>query len=301
MISLNPKNLTTSDLHGYLLGSIGPRPIALASTIDKNEKPNLSPFSFFNVFSAKPPICIFSPARRVRDNTIKHTLENCLLSKEVVINIVTYKMVQQTSLSSTEYDKCVNEFTKAGFTEIPSELIAPPRVKESPIQLECKVNDIIHLGNEGGAGNLVICEILLIHIKNSVLNTENKIDPYKLDLVGRLGGNWYTRANKKSLFQVQKPLKTKGIGIDSIPNGIKNSLILSGNDLGKLGNVEKIPGKDEVEKIKKIQEIQNILSQVSSEKQQDELLHKLAKKHLEKNDIHKAWLTLLINKLKDNV
>ena len=298
MISLNPKNLTASDLHGYLLGSIGPRPIALASTIDKNGKPNLSPFSFFNAFSAKPPICIFSPARRVRDNTIKHTLENCLLSKEVVINIVTYEIVQQTSLSSTEYDKGINEFTKAGFTEIPSELITPPRVKESPIQLECKVNDIIHLGNEGGAGNLVICEILLIHIKDSVLNTENKIDPDKLDLVGRLGGNWYTRANKKSLFQVEKPLKTKGIGIDSIPNGIKNSLILSGNDLGKLGNVEKIPGKDEMEKLKQTQEIQNILSQASSEKQQDELLHKLAKKYLEKNDIHKAWLTLLINKLK---
>jgi len=297
MISLNPKSLNTSELHNYLLGSIGPRPIALASTIGKNGAPNLSPFSFFNAFSVKPPICIFSPARRVRNNTTKHTLENCLLSKEVVINIVTYDMVQQTSLSSTEYDKGINEFTKAGFTEISSDIVNPPRVKESPIQLECKVNDIIHLGYEGGAGNLVICEILLIHIRDSILNTEKKIDPCKLDLVGRLGGDWYTRANKESLFQVKKPLRKKGIGIDSIPNSIKNSLILSGNDLGKLGNIEKIPTKDEVEKLAHTQEIQDILSQKGSDKKQNELLHKLAKKYLEKNEINKAWLTLLINKL----
>ena len=247
MLRINPQEVSIAELHGHLLGAVGPRPIALTSTVDASGNPNLSPFSFFNVFSANPPIAIFSPARRVRNNTTKHTLENVLDNKEVVINLVSHRMVQQTSLSSTEYEKGVNEFDKAGFTAIASEAVKPFRVKESPVQLECVVNEVIALGNEGGAGNLVICEIKLIHIDESILNEAGKIDPNKIDLVGRMGGNWYCRASQDAIFEVKKPLTTLGIGIDQIPSFIRNSDILSGNDLGILGNVEHIPSMEEVE------------------------------------------------------
>ncbi len=246
MVSINPKEISVSRLHGYLLGAVAPRPIALASTIDENGNVNLSPFSFFNVFSANPPVMIFSPARRVRDNTTKHTLENVLQTKEVVINIVNYDMVQQMSLSSTEYHQGVNEFKKAGFTQLDSLLVKPPRVGESPVQFECKVNQVISLGNEGGAGNLVICEVVQLHINEAVLDTDGKINPEKLDAVARMGGSWYNRS-KEGMFQIPKPLSTMGIGVDSLPETIQSSTILSGNDLALLGGIEELPSQQEIE------------------------------------------------------
>jgi len=240
MISYAPNELKTGKLHGYLLGAVSPRPICFASTVDKNGAVNLSPYSFFNVFSAKPPIMIFSPARRVRDNTTKHTLENVLATKEVVINIVSHAMVQQMSLSSTEYAEGVNEFEKAGFTEIASDLVQPPRVKEAPVQFECKVKEVVSLGNEGGAGNLVICEVVKLHINEAILDSEENIDPSKIDTVARMGGNWYSRA-KNGMFEVPKPLRTLGIGVDQLPENIRLSKVLTGNDLGMLANVETLP------------------------------------------------------------
>ena len=289
MLRINPQEVSIAELHGHLLGAVGPRPIALTSTVDASGNPNLSPFSFFNVFSANPPIAIFSPARRVRNNTTKHTLENVLDNKEVVINLVSHRMVQQTSLSSTEYEKGVNEFDKAGFTAIASEAVKPFRVKESPVQLECVVNEVIALGNEGGAGNLVICEIKLIHIDESILNEAGKIDPNKIDLVGRMGGNWYCRASQDAIFEVKKPLTTLGIGIDQIPSFIRNSDILSGNDLGILGNVEHIPSMQEVEQFCTTNNLKN---------ENSTTLHQKAKELLNHGNTMDAWKTLLIDKLK---
>ena len=289
MLRINPQEVSIAELHGHLLGAVGPRPIALTSTVDASGNPNLSPFSFFNVFSANPPIAIFSPARRVRNNTTKHTLDNVLDNKEVVINLVSHIMVQQTSLSSTEYEKGVNEFDKAGFTAIASEAVKPFRVKESPVQLECVVNEVIALGNEGGAGNLVICEIKLIHIDESILNEAGKIDPNKIDLVGRMGGNWYCRASQDAIFEVKKPLTTLGIGIDQIPSFIRNSDILSGNDLGILGNVEHIPSMEEVEQFCTTNNLKN---------ENSTTLHQKAKELLNHGNTMDAWKTLLIDKLK---
>lgn len=289
MLKINPHELSIAELHGHLLGAVGPRPIALASTVDATGNPNLSPYSFFNVFSANPPIAIFSPARRVRNNTTKHTLENILDNKEVVINVVSYSMVQQTSLSSTEYGKGVNEFDKAGFTAIPSETIKPFRVQESPVQLECVVNKVISLGNKGGAGNLVICEVKLVHIDESILNEARKIDPNKIDLVGRMGGNWYCRASQDAIFEVEKPLTSLGIGIDQIPSDIRNSEILSGNDLGILGNIETIPSMGEVEQFCTANKLNN---------ENDTTLHLKAKELLKQGNTMDAWKILLINKLK---
>ena len=246
MVTIDPKSIPTAQLQGYLQSSVGPRPIAFASTIDSNGVPNLSPFSFFNVFSANPPILVFSPARRVRDNTIKHTLQNAEATREVVINVVNYDMVQQTSLSSTEYPEGVNEFLKSGFTPIPSTIVKPYRVKESPVQFECKVTQIIALGTEGGAGNLILCEVVKLHIDESILDSNGAIDQHKIDLVSRLGGNWYSRSNE-GLFEVEKPLNTLGVGVDAIPDFIRESAYFDGNDLGKLGNIEKIPTEEEIE------------------------------------------------------
>ena len=230
MISFEPKDLSTGKLHSYLLSAVAPRPIAFASTIDKDGNPNLSPFSFFNVFSANPPIMIFSPARRVRDNTVKHTLENVEAIKEVVINVVNYDMVHQASLSSTEYAKGVNEFDKAGLTMLASDVVKPFRVAESPIQFECKVNDVIKLGTEGGAGNLVICEVVKFHITEEVLDDNQVIDQEKLDLVARAGGSYYNRA-KKGFFEIPKPLSTLGIGVDAMPEEVKISSDMPGEKL----------------------------------------------------------------------
>lgn len=251
MISITPQDVSTAKLHGYLLSAVSPRPIAFASTMDEDGNVNLSPFSFFNVFSANPPILIFSPARRVRDNTTKHTLENVLKTKEVVINIVNFEMVQQMSLSSTEYPDGVNEFVKAGFTQVASDMVKPPRVLESPVQFECKVNDVIALGAKGGAGNLIIAEVVKLHIKESILDAEGKIDAVKIDTVARMGANWYNRS-KEGMFEVLKPIRTMGIGVDALPTSIRNSTVLTGNDLGILGNSEKIPTEEEVREFIKL-------------------------------------------------
>ena len=298
MLHIKPKDIPVGELHQYLLGAVGPRPIALASTLDQFGNPNLSPFSFFNIFSANPPIAIFSPARRVRNNTTKHTLENVLDNKEVVINVVSYDIVQQTSLSSTEYESGVNEFTKAGLTPIQSELVKPFRVKESPVQMECVVNDVIELGQEGGAGNLVICEIKMIHISENILNDMGAIDPNKIDLVGRMGGNWYSRSSHDAIFEVEKPLRKLGIGVDNIPSRIRNSYILSGNDLGMLGNIESIPSVDEVNSYKEENyTIKEILNFTVEDEEARENLHYRAKELLKKGRVNEAWKTLLIDKL----
>jgi flavin reductase (DIM6/NTAB) family NADH-FMN oxidoreductase RutF len=291
MITIDPKSIETAKLQGYLQSSVGPRPIAFASTIDTKGNPNLSPFSFFNVFSANPPILIFSPARRVRDNSIKHTLINAESTGEVVINVVNFDMVQQTSLASTEYAEGVNEFLKAGFTPIPSEVVKPFRVKESPVQFECKVTQIIPLGSEGGAGNLILCEVLRIHIDERILDENGAIDQYKIDLVSRLGGNWYSRSNQ-GLFEVPKPLTTLGIGVDAIPDFIKESAIFDGNDLGMLGNIEALPTLEEVSIfVKQNFAVKGVLSSDDQEK-----VHIEAKKYLNEKDILSAWKVLLAKK-----
>jgi len=288
MLSIQPKDLTPVQVQAYLQAAVGPRPIAFASTIDENGTPNLSPFSFFNIFSSNPPILIFSPARRVRNNTIKHSLINAEATKEVVINIVNYDMVQQTSLASTEYADGVDEFIKAGFTKLASDLVKPFRVAESPVQLECKVQNIVPLGTEGGAGNLVICEVIKMHISEDILTESGSIDQHKIDLVARMGGNWYTRANN-GMFEVEKPLTTLGIGVDALPEDVKKNPIFVGNDLGRLGNVEHLPTAEEVMAFKA--EHQDV--KVFSENQQTEELYKKAKWFLEQNDVLAAWKTIL--------
>ncbi len=285
MISIDPKEISTGKLHGYLLGAIAPRPIAFASTIDAEGNPNLSPFSFFNVFSANPPILIFSPARRVHGNTTKHTLENALETKEVVINVVNYDIVQQMSLSSTEYPKGVNEFDKAGFTMLKSDKVKPFRVAESPVQFECKVNEIIHLGNEGGAGNLIICEVVKLHINEAVLDENGAIDQYKIDLVARAGGSYYSRA-KEGFFEIPKPIATIGIGVDEIPIEIRKSEVLTGNNFGVLGNVEQLPIQQDVDNFAKDNPQFVGLETIKK--------HTFAKGFLEKNDVQSAWKVLLI-------
>ena len=288
MISINPKDVSPAQLQGYLQSAVAPRPIAFASTISKNGKPNLSPFSFFNVFSSNPPILIFSPARRVRNNTIKHTLINAEATREVVINVVNYDIVQQMSLSSTEYADDVNEFLKSGLTQIPSDIVKPYRVKESPVQFECKVNEIISLGNDGGAGNLIICEVVKIHINKNILDENGLIDQYKIDLVSRLGGNWYSRSNQ-GLFEVPKPLVNLGIGVDAIPEHIKLSPVFNGNDLGKLGNIESLPTNQEVSIfVKENFAVKGVLSADDALK-----VHQKAKEYLNNDDVLSAWKVLL--------
>ncbi len=288
-LTLWPEKMETRDLHGFLLGAVGPRPIALASTMDSGGTPNLSPFSFFNVFSANPPILIFSPARRVRDNTLKHTLENAIGTGEVVINVVSYAMVQQMSLASTEYDRGVNEFEKAGFTMLPSEAVRPFRVGEAPVQFECRVTKVEPLGDQGGAGNLIFSEVVRMHINREVLSDTGNLDPYKLDLVARMGGDWYSRA-AEGLFEVPKPLASKGIGVDAIPAGIRHSKVLTGNDLGMLGNYEELPSREEIALFLEAHpEIREILGTGD----QEEGLHTRARSFLERKDVGGAWKTLL--------
>ena len=288
MLSINPHDLSTVQLQAYLQSAVAPRPIAFASTLNAKGQPNLSPFSFFNVFSANPPILIFSPARRVRDNSIKHTLMNVQELHEVVINVVDYAMVQQMSLASTEYAEGVNEFLKAGFTPIPSMLVKPFRVQEAPVQFECKVNQVIALGNQGGAGNLVICEVVKIHISEAVLDEKGAIVQEKLDLVARLGGNWYSRANA-GLFEVPKPLTTLGIGVDAIPDFVKKSGLFSGNDLGVLANIDALPSPEEVAIfVKQNFELKAVLSADEPIKQLQ-----LALRYVQTNDVESAWKVLL--------
>jgi flavin reductase (DIM6/NTAB) family NADH-FMN oxidoreductase RutF len=288
MISLDPKDLSTGKLHGYLLSSVAPRPIAFASTIDQEGNPNLSPFSFFNVFSANPPILIFSPARRVRDNTTKHTLENVETIKEVVINVVNYDIVHQMSLTSTEYPEGVNEFKKAGLTMLPSEMIKPFRVAESPVQFECKVTEVVHLGKEGGAGNLVICEVVKLHISEDVLNEDQTITQEALDLVSRAGGSYYSRA-KVGFFEIPKPLRTLGIGVDNMPDHVRNSMILTGNNIGMLANVEALPDEKEVNKF--VKDISERYPDIKTASHREK--HKIAQNYLSYGDVESAWKLLL--------
>lgn len=282
---INPKEIPVPRMHSYLLGAVVPRPIALASTVDAEGHVNLSPFSFFNVFSANPPILIFSPARRGRDNTTKHTYENVKQVPEVVINIVTHRMVEQVSLASCEYPQGVNEFVKAGLTEVPSAVIRPPRVAESPVNFECKVNQVIELGSGGAAGNLVICEVLRMHIDESVLDPDGRISPFKLDAVARMGADYYLRAQGENIFTVPKPNEKLGIGVDELPEPIRKSVVLTGNDLGMLGNVERIPERDAA--ISLSEEF------ITAQKQGERVLHELAQQELRKGNVMNAWQILL--------
>jgi flavin reductase (DIM6/NTAB) family NADH-FMN oxidoreductase RutF len=292
MLSLDPKELPQPKLHQYLLGAIGPRPIAFASTIDDQGRPNLAPYSFFNVFSSNPPILIFSPARRGRDNTTKHTLENALAHRECVINIVNYEMVEQMSLASTEYPLGVSEFEKTGLTPIASDVVKPFRVKEAPVQFECKINDVVALGTQGGAGNLVICEVVRIHVAESILDEEGRISPIKIDQVARMGGHWYTRANK-GLFQLPQPMTQIGIGFDALPTDIKTSRILTGNELAQLAGVESIPNETEVNEYK-LTELADLFMEFEGRAAELEVqLHSLAKELLQQKKVVEAWMTLL--------
>lgn len=277
MLSVNTSDLTTQKIHQYLLGAVGPRPIAFASTIDKNGNRNLSPFSFFNVFSAAPPILIFSPARSGRTGETKNTFDNVKEVAEVVINVVNYDIVQQMSLASSPFAKDVDEFTKSGLTPIASDVVKPFRVKESPVQFECKVNQIIELGQNGGAGNLIICEVLRIHINEDILSDDGLIDQKKIDLVSRMGGNWYCRADENSMFEVAKPLTTIGIGVDQIPEHIRTNPTLSGNELGLLASVEALPTQEEIKAYPKTTND----------------IYLEAKKLIEKGEILNAWKVLL--------
>lgn len=293
MPDIKPSDVSTAEFHQLLLGTVAPRPIAFASTIDKEGNVNVSPFSFFNVFSANPPVLIFSPARRGRDNTTKHTLDNILEVPEVTINIVNFAMVEQVSLASTEFEREVNEFVKSGLTPVESTTVKPPYVKESPAAFECKVLEVKALGKEGGAGNLVICEVILAHVSNEIY-TDKKIDPYKLDAVSRMGGNFYCHAQGDAIFEVVKPITNVGIGVDQIPRNIRNSPVLTGNHLGKLGNVEKLPDEKEVEEFADEPEVSAILGALEEDpaRKQDEL-HKLAAQYLDSGDPIAAWKILL--------
>jgi len=294
--TIDASSLTPTEMQGYLHYAIAPRPICFASTIDKNGEVNLSPFSFFNVFSINPPICVFSPTSRARDNTTKHTLENILEIPECVINIVNYDMVQQAYLTSIDYPRGVNEFSKAGFTELASETVKPPRVAESAVQLECVVNDVISLGKSGGAGNLIIAEVKRIHIDEDILDANGKIDPHKIDLVARLGGDWYCRVTGDNLFKIAKPIDYAGIGIgvDAFPKEVKNSNVLTGNNLGLLALVKTLPSDEEVETFSKTDEMKELLDATIDSHNRTARLHSKAKHLLDNGRVMDAWKVLLM-------
>ena len=289
--TIDPQDLTTGEVHKILLNAVTPRPIALASTIDKNGNVNLSPFSYFNVFSAAPPILVFSPANRVTDNSRKDTLENILETKEVVINLVDFSLVEPTSLSSVYYERGIDEFLKSGLTKIISKKVLPPRVLESPISFECKVNEVISLGNNGGAGNLIISEIVMIHINKQLLTQKGDIDPLKLNLVARMGGNYYLNVKSENLFEIQKPIGVNAIGVDKLPNHVNKSDILTKNDLARLANIETLPNPTQIKKFIESSEIEKITS-LANENEKVILNHKKVKEYLDKNDLESAVLTL---------
>ena len=287
MITIDPKETPLAKVQSLFQGVIAPRPIALASTVDKAGNVNLSPFSFFNIFSLRPPILIFSPARSGRTNSTKHSYENILEVPEVVINIVSYSMVEQVSLASVEYPKGVNEFIKTGLTPVDSKKVKPPRVGESPASFECMIRQVIPLGDQGGAGNLVICEVVLAYFKEEILDQQGKVDPQKLDAVARMGNNYYCRAHGENVFIVPKPADQPAIGYDQVPEPIRKSKILSGNDLGRLGNIEKLPDVLEIEKVKDHPEVQRAL------KEGEESVHRLAQKIIRENRMEEAWKVLM--------
>ncbi len=293
MLTIDPKEKTIPEVHRLLLGAVGPRPIAFASTVDADGKPNLAPFSFFNVFSANPPIMVFSPARSGRTGQTKDTYNNVKVVPEVVINIVNYDMVHQMSLASSPYEPGINEFEKAGFTMLKSDTIKPFRVGESPAQFECIVKEVKELGDGGGAGNLIICEVTKMHFDERIFNEEGLIDQHKIDLVARMGGNWYCRADKNSMFEIDKPITTCGIGFDQLPEDIKTSKILSGNDLGQLANVLELPNETDVNEYKLIELSELFMEFEDAPAELEVKLHERAKALLSENKVDDAWLTLL--------
>ncbi len=293
MVTINPSEIPVPKLHHYLLGSVGPRPIAFASTVDEDGNDNLAPFSFFNVFSANPPIMVFSPARSGRTNQTKDTYNNVKKVPEVVINIVNYDIVQQMSLASSPFAPGVSEFEKAGFTAIDSETIQPKRVAESPVQFECKVIEVKELGHEGGAGNLVICEVLRIHLKEEILDEKGMVDQHKIDLVSRMGGNWYCRADEGSMFEITKPITSIGIGYDQLPEDIRTSSILTGNDLGQLAGIEEMPNETDVNEFKLIELSDLFVSLEDDPTTLEKELHLKAQALLAENKLDEAWMTLL--------
>ncbi|GAB2548140.1 flavin reductase family protein [Rufibacter soli] len=295
MKTFDPKEISTGEFHSLMLGTIAPRPIAFASTVDNQGNVNLSPFSFFNCFGSNPPVLIFSPARRVRDNTGKHTLENVLETGEVVINIGNYAMVEQMSLASTEYDKGVNEFVKAGLTPVPSTKVKPPRVAEAPAAFECKVLEVKPIGDQGGAANLVICEAVLLHVHDEVFRTDGKtIDPVKLDAVARLGDDWYLRATGDCLFELPKPVRNKGIGIDQLPAHIRNSTVLTGNNLARLGNTEALPSEASIQEFAREPMFRYLMqTHQQNPKERERQIHLLAQRLLAESQVQEAWKALL--------
>jgi len=295
MLTLDTSALSPAQLQNYMQYAIAPRPICFATTIDQEGNINLSPFSFFNMFSTNPPLCIFSPSRRVRDNSTKHSLDNVLEVKECVINIVNYPMVQQMSLASTEYAKGINEFEKAGFTMLASQLVKPPRVAEAPVQMECTVREVISLGENPGAGNLILAEVRLIHIREEILDAEGKIDQAKIDLVARLGGDWYCRVTPENLFKVAKPLTTLGIGVDALPKAVRNSKVLTGNDLGMLGNLEQLPSADDIDLAATWPQVKEILdATIGDAGHRERELQEYAKKLLEEGKVTDALKVVLL-------
>ena len=293
MLTIDTKETKNPKLHHYLLGSVGPRPICFASTVDENGVRNLAPFSFFNVFSSNPPIAVFSPARSGRTGQQKDTYNNVKQVPEVVINIVDYSMVHKMSLASSPYDPNEDEFIKSGLTPIDSEVVRPARVKESPVQMECKVNEVIELGEAGGAGNLIVCEILKIHIDENILDENQVIDQKKIDLVARMGGDWYCRADENSMFEIKKPITTKGIGVDNMPADVVNSTVLSGNNIGQLGGVEVLPDETEVNEYRLMELNELFVSLEDKPKELEKELHLKAKELLTENKLTEAWKTLL--------
>lgn len=294
MKRIDPRDTALKDLHQNLLGAVAPRPIAFASTLDKNKNPNLSPFSFFNAFGSNPPVVIFSPARRGRDNTTKDTYNNIVETGEVVINILTYSIIGQAVLASTEYPSDVDEFKKAGFTKMNSEKVQPYRVKESPVHLECKMRDLVNYGKVGGGGNMAICEVLLIHVNENYLGDNGYPDPHKMDHVGRLGKSWYTRS-LNGLFQLSPPKGNENIGFDNMPAQIRNSEVLKGNQLARLGSDPSLPSREEVLKIKEKAEVSRLFKSYKDKELESEL-HKLAEPYIEKGDTGEAWKILMSNK-----
>ncbi len=294
MIKIDPQEISPVDLHGYLLGAIAPRPIAFVSSIDLSGNVNLSPFSYFNIFGTNPPILVFSPVRRIRGNTTKHTLENIFEVKEAVINIGNFDMVEQMSLASTDYAKGIDEFKKAGFTPVASEKIKPPRVGESPAAFECIVKQVLETGSEGGAANLVICEVVMAHIDEKILDKKGAIDPYKLDAVARMGGNYYCRIQGNSIFEVPKPTRHIGIGMDQLPENILSSKVLTGNNLARLAGVASLPTQEEVKAFRTHASFLAIEQTYASSSEAFQLqIHQIAKEHIERGEIHTAWLFLL--------
>lgn len=293
-LHIDPGETLPRKLNELMLGAIAPRPIAFASTVDKEGNPNLSPFSFFNTFGIHPPILIFSPSRRGRNNTTKHTHENIREVPEVVINVVSYSMIQQVSLASAQFPKGVNEFVKAGFTMVKSDLIRPFRVGESPVQFECKVLQVIETGHEGFAGNLVISEMVKMHIDPGILTETGKIDPDKIDLVGRMGGNYYCRASGGAVLEVEMPVDSIGIGVDKLPSHVRNSRILTGNDLGQLANLESLPVEDSIKEVKQLAEVASLFETIRDQTERRDAIHRLAQRKIAELQVGLALKILLL-------